>query len=546
MQSDKRHSDATPPEAGQVDKMPAIQSIALNTPPPTPSQVNTPTKPAMPSAKNILSDKPVACTRCKAKKIKCDGKTPSCSACTKAREQCLIADMVTGKAHPRGYIQHMQNRISELQSLIDTKTREARVLQSRQASTSSYVDSPLLSDPLTPAKRSSATSLPCQPAEPIPGPRVDDSEGDLALARLLVQTLHLKDHGPCISKLSYLISDDSSTSVQALAPYVELPSESESEKLIDLYIRNEHRCFPFLSEDEIYEIMGRVHSIGASVQDPTQQDLFRAFMIFAIGALSDVREETDPTATAFSYYNSALMYAGGLSMMSGIPAIQNLLLLCLFSLNAKITQDAWRLSRRALHIGIQEEFHLNIQRGNEITQSSRENIIQTRIKQNIFWSAYCLNRITSNMIYDRPPSIPEADIDIEVKAPTEADTTYMSMANGAQMFSRPTSLLPNLVRLYHLSTVAFTSFNSNPPGGDTITKLEQYFREFQASRSSVLQSPTDKYNLPHREMGYQQIYKISHSSIAPKHYPLWLLREPIRDNMQHHDYHSSSRSGHFL
>ncbi|KAK6336108.1 hypothetical protein TWF696_001676 [Orbilia brochopaga] len=492
MQSDRRRSDAAPPaELDPVDKMPAIQGIALNTPPTTPAQSNHPTKPSISSSRNMLSDKPVACTRCKAKKIKCDGKTPSCSACTKAREQCLIADMVTGKAHPRGYIQQMQTRISELQSLIDTKTREARVMQSRQASTSSYADSPVMSDPLTPAKRSSATSLPRESSEPVPTPHVDDSEADLALARLLVQTLHLKDHGPCISKLSYLISDDSSTSAQLSTLGVELPSEGDSEKLIELYIKTEHRCFPFLLEDEIYEIMGRVHSIGTAVQGPTPQDLFRAFMIFAIGALSDVKEGSDPTAIAFSYYNSALMYAGGLPMMSGIPAIQNMLLLCLFSLNAKITQDAWRLSRRALHICIQEELHLNVQRGDEGTQKSREGVILDRIQRNVFWSAYCLNRITSNMVYDRPPSIPEPDIDVE--EPTEADTTLMSMSNGAQVFSRPPSLLPSMVRLYRLSTIAFTSFNSNPPKGDTVSKLEGYVREFLASKNAICQ---DMYGLP--------------------------------------------------
>ncbi|KAF3904228.1 hypothetical protein ABW21_db0206673 [Orbilia brochopaga] len=485
MQSDRRRSDAARADLDKVDKMPAVQGIALTTPPTTPAQMNDATKPSVASTKNMLSEKPVACTRCKAKKIKCDGKTPSCSNCTKAREQCLIADMVTGKAHPRGYIQHMQNRISELQSLIDTKTREARVMQSRQASASSYADSPIISDPLTPAKRSSASSVPRESSESRPTPHIEDPKGDMALARLLVQTLHLKDHGPCISKLSYLISDDSSSSTQYSLPSVELPSEGDSEKLIDLYLKNEHRCFPFLSEDEIYEIMGRVHAIGAAVQGPTPQDLFRALMIFAIGALSDVRETGDETAIAFSYYNSALMYAGGLSMMAGIPAIQNLLLLCLFSLNARITQDAWRLSRRALHICIQEELHLNIHRRDADIRKSREANIQHRIKSNVFWSAYCLNRVTSNMVYDRPPSIPEPDIDVE--PPTEADTTLMSMTYGAQVLPRPTSLLPSLVRLYNLSTIAFTSFNSNPPKGDTVSKLEQYVREFLASKSTMNQ-----------------------------------------------------------
>ncbi|EWC43752.1 hypothetical protein DRE_07370 [Drechslerella stenobrocha 248] len=487
MQPSQRSSNA-PPAAGQLSSISGFPK----TPPATPARIVPPAKPVSSSQTMLAaSNKPVACTRCKAKKIKCDGKMPSCSSCVKAREKCLVADMVTGRAYPRGYIERMQNRISELQSLIDAKAREAGVLPARTASVSSYDDgSPTPSCLFSSTRLSSAASIRAHNSTPsLFSPRVMNDRGDLAFARLLVRTLLLNDRGPPTSKLCHIISNEG-TSTQASTQAAELPQHGVSEALIELYLQNEHCCFPFLPAQGIYELVGRLYE-----GRPSARDCFRAFMVFAIGALSDATGSEDPSVTAFAHYNSALLHVGGLSMMAGIAAVQDILLLCVFSLNVKISQDAWVLSRRALQICIQEELHLSVpgaDEGNDAQQMS--------LKRGVFWSAYCLNRITSNLMYDRPPSIPEAEIDVEVgggpmapfsflerwgltsdQAPTEA-------SDGSFSPSTP-SLLPNLVRLYRLSTAAFTSFNTNPPSGDPVSKLQRYIGEFTRYDRSAFAGP---------------------------------------------------------
>ncbi|KAK6533752.1 hypothetical protein TWF694_002683 [Orbilia ellipsospora] len=490
-----------------AEKVAAATPVFMNTPPATPAslpprsssdqasstsaQSNPQPDPQMASPISSMGAKPVACVRCKQKKIKCDGKSPSCSACVRAKEQCLIPDMVTGRAYPRGYIEHLENRVSELQSIIDTRLREARITQNRQTSFSSiHTNSTTTSDPFTPGKRSSATTITPQYADFTLSPK-EEAQADLALARLLVQTLHLKDHGPCISKLSYLVSNDSSSAAQSTTKAAPLPPQSMSHSLINLYLQNEHRCFPFLSQEEIYAALRRVynHVSVPSIGDPSSQDYFQTFMIFAIGSLSHTDGEQDPTSTGFTYYNSALHYVAKLSLMSGISAIQNLLLLCIFSLNAKISQDAWRLSRRALHICIQDELHLSRTKKGSSLRKSKEEGRMEQLKQRIFWSCYCLNRITSNLVYDRPPSIPEAEIDIE--QPPATEQTFSSPP--PEHLKDKKSLLSNLANLYHISTVAFTSFNSNPPKGDITEKLKKCIEEFLDDNQHVLRHSHSSY-----------------------------------------------------
>ncbi|EPS40162.1 hypothetical protein H072_6041 [Dactylellina haptotyla CBS 200.50] len=484
---------ATPAQSSILPKPPdsstssASASASGQTPMPAQMRSQMQTQSASPAIQSALNNKPVACVRCKQKKIKCDGKTPSCSACVRASEQCLIPDMVTGRAYPRGYIEHLENRVLELQSIIDTRLRESRVAQHRESSISSYyTGSPVTSDPFTPGKRSSATSLQQGPGEVTLSPR-EENQADLALARLIVQTLHLKDHGPCISKLSYLVSNDGTTAAQGNPAAGRLPPQNLCNTLVNLYLKNEHRCFPFLPQREIYSSLRRVYANAGipDLQPPTPQDYFQIFMIFAIASLSQAQSE-DPTSAGFSYYNSALHYVGRLSLMSGLSAVQNLLLLCLFSLNAKISQDAWRLSRRALHICIQDELHLSrTRKGSNVVKSKDETKLE-QLKQRIFWSSYCLNRITSNLMYDRPPSIPDAEIDIE--QPPETEQTFTSPPTSmSEDLKESKSLLPHLANLYHLSTVAFTSFNSNPLRGDVTENLKQYIEEFLDGNRKVLE-----------------------------------------------------------
>ncbi|KAK6504445.1 hypothetical protein TWF506_002642 [Arthrobotrys conoides] len=470
-----------------------IYTDYLNTPPATPDQTLlslVPSKQSEPKAALLLQSQPgtmatthqttMACARCKQKKIKCDGNQPSCSACTRARVPCAVPDIISQAGLARGHVEKLENRVSELQSLIDTKTRELKEIHNRQGSFSSYyTNSPISSNPFTPGKRSSATSLPYSAPSQTPtfSFQEDYSHGDLSLSRLLVQTLHLKDHGPCISKLSHLVANERSTVFESINAAERLPLEPTGSILLRSYLDNEQTCFPFLSRHEVTRIYKDIYSGSGELTETNIEDHFCLYMIFAIACLSHPPGIEDPQTNALRYYKAALICRERLPRGSTLSIVQGILLLCLFSMHAKISQDAWRLSRRALHISIEGEFHLSRR---SKTQNLENETRVTRIQRRAFWSAYCLNRITSNLIYDRPPSIPEASIDVEMPSDFELNVNNIK--------SLTVSLLPCLTNLYGVSTSAFTSFSSlDPPSDDMAAQLKTRMDQMAACSTRLFE-----------------------------------------------------------
>ncbi|CEP63618.1 Sip4p LALA0_S08e06744g [Lachancea lanzarotensis] len=65
-----------------------------------------------------------ACDRCRMKKIKCDGATPSCAACTKVGFQCRHSDTLSRRGTPKNYTEALEKEVVRLQQLVaETKTK---------------------------------------------------------------------------------------------------------------------------------------------------------------------------------------------------------------------------------------------------------------------------------------------------------------------------------------------------------------------------------------------------------------------------------------
>ena len=62
-----------------------------------------------------------ACKRCRQKKIKCSHEFPKCAACLKAKVECVSLDAATGREIPRSYIVYLENRIAELEEILQNR-----------------------------------------------------------------------------------------------------------------------------------------------------------------------------------------------------------------------------------------------------------------------------------------------------------------------------------------------------------------------------------------------------------------------------------------
>lgn len=57
-----------------------------------------------------------ACDRCRIKKIKCDGKIPSCTNCLNIGYNCQTSDKLTRRAFPRGYTENLEKNLITIQN----------------------------------------------------------------------------------------------------------------------------------------------------------------------------------------------------------------------------------------------------------------------------------------------------------------------------------------------------------------------------------------------------------------------------------------------
>ena len=69
-----------------------------------------------------------ACQRCRAAKVKCDGKLPACTACerTGRSAECSSASDLFAKGKERSYVASLETRVEKLEKqLVQAKARKA-------------------------------------------------------------------------------------------------------------------------------------------------------------------------------------------------------------------------------------------------------------------------------------------------------------------------------------------------------------------------------------------------------------------------------------
>lgn len=65
------------------------------------------------NAEHIPRTKRIACVICRKRKLKCDGKRPSCGTCSRLKHDCAY-DEVRKKSGPkRGYVKQLEARLGE-------------------------------------------------------------------------------------------------------------------------------------------------------------------------------------------------------------------------------------------------------------------------------------------------------------------------------------------------------------------------------------------------------------------------------------------------
>ncbi|KAL7936689.1 fungal-specific transcription factor domain-containing protein [Trichoderma chlorosporum] len=119
-----------------------------------------------------------ACDQCRRKKIKCDGKMPSCTHCTNYKTECIFTQIEKKRAIPKGpkYIEALENRLTRMEKLlrlagiIVNEDEDLAELEKRLIEKSGQAPAAQSSSPSSPARLTSESDAAASPRSSITSP----------------------------------------------------------------------------------------------------------------------------------------------------------------------------------------------------------------------------------------------------------------------------------------------------------------------------------------------------------------------------------------
>ncbi|WVN90538.1 uncharacterized protein L203_105775 [Cryptococcus depauperatus CBS 7841] len=73
-----------------------------------------------------------SCTRCRSRKQKCDGKLPACSACERAKVECIGIDAISKTNISRNYLHQLEQEVESLRAQVATLTSRDPIAQTQK------------------------------------------------------------------------------------------------------------------------------------------------------------------------------------------------------------------------------------------------------------------------------------------------------------------------------------------------------------------------------------------------------------------------------
>ncbi|KAL3484913.1 fungal-specific transcription factor domain-containing protein [Aspergillus germanicus] len=330
-----------------------------------------------------------ACHTCYTKKIKCDSNRPKCAPCARSDSECITLGLDGHQPVSRGYISELEQRVkalqSELQDALDDLPDPNTGKRKRRNSTRSTYSSPTFTE-----------------------------GAGLSFMRPLFTDPGWRAHNPTLlQNLSR-----SARLVEATITPNALPSAETARGVFDNYLTGTNVLNPFLLRREIEDVYQRVFLSGDASQ-PAPHDLFRTFMILAIGSIHGFRRGTHEHHP-YGYYLSAMHHFTAPILSRGLESIQDLLLIGRFGIYHHIGTSIWEITQLCMRLCVEQGLHQ--------PPTTRKSLLDEQLQRRVFWECYVIDRYSS-ITLDRPLAI--ADRDIRVLLPVNANDDEIEAAEGS-------------------------------------------------------------------------------------------------------------------
>jgi hypothetical protein len=373
----------------------------------------------------------VACRRCKARKQKCDGSSPTCSNCASSESTCEYDFSISLNRNQEQYLR-ARRRVKELEGALERLTQTGHEPTPNVSMSSTSDLTPLENSP------SPTSNLPLpneQPPQSVTGSPLEPSRtfqnlslqatgsfvgstSDATFGRVLHAVVASKK-GFDESARPDLLSEN--LTPKSLESAVQ-PSSSNNITLAGIpdviadrmiskgYLHYIAVLWPIIQPSELQ----RLHRDRARLED--RFEVAALHLVYA--AAGRFLETTGETGSFRSenHYRAAMALLGEiLALSTNIRTVQILLLLAIYGLRAPRGPGAWPLIGIAMRMCIEMGMHRQTINASGTAAGTEDHV------RCLFWSCYCLDRQTS-IILCRPFAVADHDIDAALPVGTDDES----------------------------------------------------------------------------------------------------------------------------
>ena len=373
----------------------------------------------------------VACRRCKARKQKCDGSSPTCSNCANSESTCEYDFSISLNRNQEQYLR-ARRRVKELEGALARLTQTSHEATPNVSMSSTSDLTPLENSP------SPTSNLPLpdeQPPQSVTGSPLEPSRtfqnlalqatggfvgspSDATFNRVLHAVVASKQGFDGTARSDLLNENLTPKSLESAVQ----PSSSDNITLAGIpdviadrmiskgYLHYIAVMWPIIQPSELQ----RLHRDRARLED--RFEVAALHLVYA--AAGRFLETTGETGSFRSenHYRAAMALLGEiLALSTNIRTVQILLLLAIYGLRAPRGPGAWPLIGIAMRMCVEMGMHRQ-----SINTQGRAAEAEDHVRC-LFWTCYCLDRQTS-IILGRPFAVADHDIDAALPVGTDDES----------------------------------------------------------------------------------------------------------------------------
>jgi hypothetical protein len=197
-------------------------------------------------------------------------------------------------------------------------------------------------------------------------------------------------------------TESDSTSLDSLA----WPSdEAHVKRLVDFYFAHSHTLYPIVNQAHFTQVLECIHTRPQSMNELPPLDVFRLWMVLAIGSTAYSSISLTDEAESRVYYSKALQYLETALGADEMSALEVIMLQVSYSFFNQLGPNTWFLVGTAARLALGMGLHTNWAYAALSPEVAEQ-------RKRVFFSIYMMDRVVS-VALGRPFAIHDDDIDID-------------------------------------------------------------------------------------------------------------------------------------